>query len=440
MFRSLVLTLIAAACSAAVAQTNEPARPRENAPAAPAGPVSTNPNTIGSIGSAAGQAPYYVGIQQGFARESNPNLAIEGQPKLADTYSTTTLRAGIRQPISRQSFFGDAEFRYRRYSERTNLSGTGYTVNGGLDFATVNRISGTIGATFTRDQPRGVAATTSGSSGGFGLGSESGEVGIAKSEELRGVGRIGGVTPLTLELGADYRQVSYSKAPSLDYKQPRATASASYRLSSATSLGAGVSVARPEYADDSGKRTDVFLQGTWIASALSDVQGRIAQTKFTREVRAQNNYKGLSGSLTWNWRPTGKIAMATILARDTGQDIGFLRLTPQFTVAAAEFSRVTNLASVRASYEATAKVFLDVGLSHSRAITVNQIANTREGRRSATVFSLGARWLPTRNLTFGCQYSRDNQDNLTYRLDNVTFDRFRPVNDVFGCLGAYTFF
>lgn len=438
MFRPLAITLVAAACSGALAQTNDPVRPREGVATPPPGPVSSNPASMNTLGSTVGQSPYYVGIQQAFARESNPGLAVPGEPVQPDTFSTTTLRAGINQPISRQRLFGDAELRYRRYSKRDALSGSGYTLNAGWDFATVERISGTLGANFNRDRPLGIASTSLGSSGGISIGPSGDEVGIATSEELRGVVRIGGTTPLTLEAGADHRQVSYSKLTSADYKQPRAHVTAMYRLSSATTLGLGTALSSPKYVDDKGKRSDIYLQGSWIASAISDIQGRLAYTKFTRDLKTFYDYKGVSGSMTLNWRPTGKVAVSTILARDTGQDLGFRRLTPQFSVAAAEFSTVTNLLSVRSTYEATAKIFVDTGIAFTRASTFNELANV-PGTRASTVFSLGARWLPTRNVTVGCQYSRDYQNNKTENLAGVSFVR-RPENGVFGCLGAYTFF
>lgn len=437
MIRPLVLATLAAACQSAFAQTQTPDPVPSRAPVqAPLpGAVTTNPATP-SIGAQAAQSPFYVGIQQGFTRETNPGLAINNEPRSSDTFSTTTLRAGVSQPLSRQRLYGDVELRHIRHSNRSDFDNTGYALNAGLDFATVERISGTVAAHANRSRPRLIATSLPDA---VGQGFASGSVGIAKTEELRAVGRIGVSTPLTVEAGAEYRNVGYSTASSLDYDQTRGHGALIYRFSSATNVGLGVAASKSNYTTDKGDRSDIYVQGQWTPSASTDLQARVARTKNERDFQIQQNYTGLTGSLTWSWRPTGKVAMSTYLARDTGQDIGFLRLSPEQSVSAADFSTVSSSAGIRGTYEATAKVLVDVGGSWVERDMANRFVSGPRGKTTVGTLTMGARWMPTRNITAGCHVSREQQSIRSFDTVGTAYTR-RPVNNLFGCFGAYTFF
>ena len=64
---------------------------------------------------AADPNPYYVGVGQGFTRDSNVYRIPSGP---SDTYSSTSLFGGFDQPISRQRVFGRAGVSLNRYSGR----------------------------------------------------------------------------------------------------------------------------------------------------------------------------------------------------------------------------------------------------------------------------------------------------------------------------------
>ncbi len=417
MIRRLVLTCMAAACGTALAQT------AGQTPAA--GATSSLPQEVG-------QSPYYLGVQQSFTRESNVYLAPKGVPKVSDTYGTTTVRAGIQRPISRQRLFADAELRVNRYSKRSDLNNNGYALRAGVDWATIGNLSGSVLFGADRSMSRLATAT---------LGSSTVR-NVEHSEEVRGVARLGGVTALTFEVGGDVRVINFSEAALADreYDRTGAHAAAIYRLSSATNVGLGVAAAKTDYRRDNSNRREVYTTAHWTPSALTDVQARLAATKIEYDVFTAQDFSGVTGSLVWNWRPTGKTAVSTFLARDSGQDIGFLRLVPGQSAAAADFSTLTNAMGVRATYEASPKILVDGGLNWSRRYLANSfLPGQTTGRDTSTVLSLGTRWLATRNITVGCQVSREQRNALNDAGTSTAYTT-NAANDLLGCFGAFTIY
>jgi hypothetical protein len=419
MIRRFTFSCLAASCAAALAQSPPPAP----------GPASVSSSAVPQEAS---QSPYYLGVQQSFTRESNVFLAPNGTPKVSDLFSTTTFRAGLQRPLSRQRLYADAELRFNRYNKRSEMNNNGYGLRAGIDWATVERISGTVAFSADRNMSRLATATLGAST----------VRNVEHSEEIRAVGRIGGTTALTFEVGGDVRVVNFSEAALADreYDRTGVHAAGIYRLSSATNVGLGVAAAKSDYRRDNANRREVYATGQWTPSALTDVQARLAATKVTYDVFTAQDFSGVTGSLTWNWRPTGKTAVSTILARDTGQDIGFLRLAPGQSVAAADFASVTDTLGVRGTYEATSKILVDGGVNWTRRNLANSfLPGQTTGRETSTILSLGARWLPTRNITVGCQLSREQRDS-THDASTSTAYSTRASNDLLGCFGSFTIY
>jgi hypothetical protein len=419
--QGFALAAVAAACLNAAAQTVPPANPNE--------PVQPQPALAGASGGSAAsisalttQSPYYIGIQQSLTYEKT-KLTPGGST--SDTFGSTILRAGLNQPISRQRFFADAELRVNRYAERTASNNVGYGLNAGVDWATINRLSGTLSAHADRSRTAFFDATA----GGVPVDN------ITRSEELRGVGRLGVSTPLTLELGATYRQVNFSKATGENYKRSGAHVAGIYRLSSATNVGLGLSTAKTKYSDDSADRRDIYVQGQWIPSSLTDFQARLGRTKVDYDIRSGRDFSGFTGSLAWNWRPTARIAVTTTLARDTGQDIGFLRITPGTPISAANFSVASNSLNVRATYEATAKILVDGGIGFGKRYLANSTISTFSGTTDTATISLGSRWIVTRNASVGCQILHEQQSTKSNQISGS-----KLTNDQFGCFGSFTIY
>ena len=88
-------------------------------------------------------APYYLGVSQGFTHESNVFRSPNGS---SDTYSSTSLLGGFDQPIGRQRLFGTASVSANRYFKQSELDNTSYALNAGLDWETINKLSGNVNA------------------------------------------------------------------------------------------------------------------------------------------------------------------------------------------------------------------------------------------------------------------------------------------------------
>lgn len=434
MKQRLALALLATSTFAALAQQTESPPPiTAPAPAPVTSPTVGTPSlSTSALPGEATQSPYYLGVQQSFTYESNIGFSPGGYDKLADIYSTTALRAGLNRPISRQRFSADAELRVNRFNKRSELNNTGYTVRAAWDWATIGRLSGLVA--FNADQNRTRLATYLPVAAGSEIKN------IERSEELRGVARLGGAGALTLEVGGDYRLVNFSNVQLADreYDRTGLHGAVIYRVSPATSLGTGLAVAKYDYRADAADRREAYLTAQWTPTALSDFQLRLGATKVDYNRLTAQNFSGVTGSLIWNWRPTGRSALAAYYTRDTGQDVGFIRLVPGQNVSAADFSRVTNTVGLRGTYEATSKILIDGGLSVQRREIGNLYAAGNTARREqSAVFSLGARWLPTRAVSLGCQISVEQRDT-SHDLNTTTAFDTRANNEVFGCFGSFT--
>jgi hypothetical protein len=126
---------------------------------------------------------------------------------------------------------------------------------------------------------------------------------------------------------------------------------------------------------------------------------------------------------------------ATTLARDTGQDIGFLRLTPGTPISAANFSVASNTLNVRATYEATAKILVDGGIGFGKRYLANNTVTTFSGTTDTSSITLGSRWMVTRNASLGCQVSHEQQATKSNQISTT-----KLTSDQFGCFGSFTLY
>lgn len=386
-------------------------------------------------GAAFGQAtttdrPWYVGVTQDFTRESNVFGSASGE--ISDTISTTSLRGGLNQPFGRQRLRADATLSHQRYKDLSERDNDGYTFGLALDWATIERLSGSLTLNSQRHQADfnvgGIIPVTISN--------------IERSDDLNFTARLGIVTLLALEAGVGHRRVSFS-APEYaarEYKQNNATVGVVYRPSAILSLSGGVSGADTRYETpeigqteaDRNKRRDVYVGANWVPTGASTVDARIAYGTLEYDLATAADFEGVTGSLTWAWRPTGRLGLTTSLTRESGQEAGFLRavVSEDPTISATDFSRVTNRVALAATYELTAKIGLTAGLSYARRNLVDRLSGA-SGRDNTTLASLGARWAVTRTINLGCNASRESRSAAGVGSSDLDNDRF-------GCFGSIT--
>ena len=378
--------------------------------------------SAGAAAQSSSASPYYVGITQDFTHQSNV-LTGPNNSETSDTVSTTTLRGGLNALFGRQRAYANAQFSNVRYSNVDGLNNTSYNLGVGLDWATVERISGSLAATSDRRQ----ADFTSGISTATLKNTQ-------RSDDVDAKVRWGGESLLGLEAGLGSRRVTFS-APEFaaqQYRQNRGNAGLTYRPSGSLTLGAGVATQRTEFLTtavgqsqtDASKRNDVYGTATWVATGASTLNARINVGKTEYDQNTLANFDGVTGSLGWAWKPTGRLALNTTIARDTGQDAGFRPSSNGTTVPnAANFSRVTDTLAIGANYELTGKIALNGEASTARRSGVAAGLGSIAGSDTTNRLSLGAQWAATRVISAGCNVGRETRSASGAGTYDYTNDR-----------------
>ena len=352
-------------------------------------------------------SPYYIGVSQALGYESNlyrigGNIGLPaGAQSKTDTIATTSLVAGVDQTWGRQRLSGSGSLRASRYAQNDQLNNEGYGLNLGLDWATVERISGRLGITADRSL-RGYDPAYQGG--------QASERNIEDNNQINATVRVGVVTRLTGEVSASRRQVRYSAQAyaGSEYNQNIGSIGARYRLGGATTVGLAWRQTRVTYVtgNDPYKRRDIDLTGTWDPSGLTTVYGRISRTSTDHSRSPQRDFSGATAELRGTTQATGKIKLNVRLSRDLGQ--GTSTFDFQGQTPATEFDRVSTALRLGADYALSVKIGLNAGVEHIR----RNFEGTRfaiVGSDRTTSLDLGARWLPTRAIQAGCSLRYDTR-------------------------------
>lgn len=411
-----------------------------------------------------GSRPWYVGVNQAVSHESG--VVAQG----SDTNYTTTLRGGLDMRLGRGRGWVDGNLRHQRYSTHDVLNNNGWDVRGGLDWETVGNLSGSINGATTRRLTR------------FNSERDSGVVlrNLETLSDIEARARLGSNGPLAIEGGIGRRELYYS-APERDqdeYRENRANLGVLWRPGGALTLGTGVAARKADYprfserdgperfiADHSTRR-EIYVTADYDTGGRSTVAARINLTRVRYDLNVGNNFSGVTGNVTWGWKPTGKLTFTSVLSRDTGRETEFTTLqapvgatsptpttggtpstptTPTTPVGGtpplvssfqgvATTARIVNTVSTRVDYEATAKISAVAGLSYSR----QSGTDGRGTRENILTTSLGARWQPTRAIGVGCDVTYENRDRSTNASAPVpgATDEARDARR-FGCYGEF---
>ena len=361
---------------------------------------------LGLLLAASAQAdtsPYYFGASAGLTHVSNLYRLPASQVPNSDDVATATLLAGMDKPFGRQRVYADASVRHNAYRRDKGLDNTGYALTAGLDWAALDKLSGSVVLRSNRSLATYNASTQV---------QVITEKNIEQSDQLQLSARYGLAGKLSLEggLGHQRRQYSASAYRVLEYKQDSFFAGLGYRPSSDLRLGL-----TGRYTDGSGfsrlslfvvpndyKRKDIELTSLWTASGASTVNARLSYSKIENSGSSLRDYSGVTGRIGWQWQPSAKLQFSTSLARDTVQE-NYLATAGN----SSDANRVGTTAQLTASYALTGKILADAG--------VNLYDLKRGGIFDADErsqgFNLGLRWLATRSTQLSCQLSHDKRDS-----------------------------
>ncbi len=369
-----------------------------------------------STSAIAQSSPYYIGVSQTLSHESNllrlstRQVAPAGYSK-SDTLSSTALVAGLDQPIGRQRLYGSARLRADRFNNNKIYDNEGYTLSGGLDFSTIERISGSVYASANRGLSRFNTEE-------IGLLTDKNE----ESVELVGANlRVGVVTAYTFEVSGSHRRVDNSldddRVQARNFRQDSASVGVRWRPSPSFNLGVSLRGSKGTYPQfrrtldggyqaDRFERQDVELTMGLQPSGNSRLDLSVSDGKTEFDLATQRDFSGLTGSLSWRWQATGKLVVHSRYTRDTGQDsyagVGVFNLP-----VTTDYSRTTDILSVGVQWAYSAKVAFDASTSHTDRRLVRTIDNllfpsNATGRDKVSALKVGGRWTPVRWAQVGC--------------------------------------
>jgi Putative beta-barrel porin 2 len=365
----------------------------------------------------AAERPWYVGLNQDFTHTSNVLGSTSGS-EVSDTISTTSLLGGVNTRLGRQRLFADATLNTTKYRQIDARDANGYNLNLGMDWSTVERLSGTVRIGAQQRQT---------DFGGSGIAQVS-LSNIEKTQDVDAVARLGSEALLTYEVGVGWRKVDFG-APEFAtgaYTQQRGNMGLVIRPSGLLTVRTGLQGSRTDYdaSNARAKSAGVYLGATWVPTGISTVT---ADLNYSREgaTAVSDGFKGFTGSLAWLWRPTGLVTTTATLSRATGRDAGFLRSTDANnnpTVTANNFSQVTNRLSLSAIYELTGKVSLTGAVDVSERDYGALLGAS--GKDRETGLSLGARWAALRTVNVGCDLSYTDRNNISAANTDAKINRF----------------
>jgi len=362
------------------------------------------------------RSPYYIGVTQSFTHDSNVFRTANGQ--IGDTTSGTGLVAGIDQQISRQRVYADGSVQANRHKNVDQLNNTSYSLNAGLDWSTVEFLSGTLRYTTARNQANfgvvGIPAATG--------------TNLETTQQFLASARYGLTSELAFDVGAEHRSLSYSDPASANrnYTQNVGSAGLRWGKPSLFTFGIGGRLTKGKTPDfqatdpkaDELTRKDIDLTAEWLPTGFSTVNARVSVTHESHTVATGSNVRGQTGSLGWIYKPTGKLSFSTSLSRDTGTETTFSIPTVDGTAAKrVDDNRLTTTAQLGVKYELTAKISTGLNARQSRGTSSGPTGDDK-----VNAYGLTATYEATRNVSLGCNYSRESRSGggvQSYSVDLI---------------------
>lgn len=365
-------------------------------------------------------SPYYIGVSQAFTHDSNvyrlPTGVAPASGGRGDTYSSTSLLGGFDQPIGRQRVYASANVSANRFQDHDTLNNTGYGLNAGWDWATIEKLSGNVFVGMNQSlaslENNALTPLTSGRN-------------LIRTDQFGGRVQWGGASLLTLQANYAHSRVRYSDPSYAESRssQDSVGVGAFYQLSGAIRLGTGLRFTRSETGDarvnDSNGR-NLDLTADWQSGGRTSANARLSWTRQSNSVVGGRDFSGLTGALGVSYAPTAKLAFNAALSRDAGVYSSFYNLNnvgqnlPIYGLS--ENSQTTNALSLGARYAATAKISVTAGAQYRRANLVDPLgAESNDTLRS---MSLGANYAIARNWLLACNVShlsRSVEGNITYK-------------------------
>ncbi len=186
--------------------------------------------------------------------------------------------------------------------------------------------------------------------------------------------------------------------------------------------------------NDKVERSDADLNVQWIVTGYSNFVGRLGWTNenHVNDFFSSRDFDGLTGALTWNFTPAGKVSYSLTADRDTNNSGG----NPLLGGLAQETqNHVTTGLSGSATWGVTSKINVTAGLTfkqfdESRTVSAGDISGTASSIGRYHSMSFGASYAPTRQSLLSC-------DVEVYKRTASLFSNSYAGESV-SCTGAIT--
>ena len=358
--------------------------------------------------------PYYIGASQTFTRESNVFKVPDQEHPKSDVIFGTSIFGGVDQSIGRQRVYANASLQNNSYNRLSRLDFVGYDVMAGFDWATIERLTGSL--TYSRHEGQGdfsrpEAVTIT--SGKF----------VETTEQIAASVNYELITDLGLNGGVEHRKVQSSNqlSASSDVTSDVARLGLRYKLGGSVSVGTGARFTRDRRPESltfrrSSTRRDLDLTTDWVPTALTSVNARISVGNGSSSQSGRGSSSTVTGSLGAKYSPTGRLSFDGSFSRDTGTETTFLNAgSASGSGAYVDSNRVTESTRLGVTYSLTPKISLTG--NYSRSDGSYQTLSGSNSDNTINRYALGAQYEVARNLSLGCGVQRESRSgtSLTVR-------------------------
>jgi len=351
--------------------------------------------------------PYYIGASTSVGYDSN---VFRLPQAVGDTSYRYGLLGGIDQSIGRQRVYASGTLQETRFQDLKNLDHTAYSVNVGIDWATIYKLSGKLDHTSSQSLYN---------YGGTNI-VQTNARNLERRDETVARLSYGSASLLSLDASYTHRNQNYSD-PAYRFNalnQDAISAGLTYRPRESLTLGTALRYTMGKYRlERDFDRKDVDLTANWIPTGSSVINARLSYgDRTSRNGGSAFDFTGTTGQLKWTYQPTGKLSFVTLFNRDSGAESGFINGQQAGTFG--DESRLTNALSLNTTYALTSKIRFDLNLYANRRSLVFGSLRGHDSVRSAM---LVATYRPLRNLSLSCNAGHDSRrasGRVSFDYDN----------------------
>jgi hypothetical protein len=363
-------------------------------------------------------SPYYIGASETFTHESNLFKVSSASNPQSDNIWATSIFAGVDHPFGRQLIRGNLTLTDNRYVDQSQLNFTGYNVLGGLDWATIGRLSGKL--TYSRNESQGdYGQLSTPDTGKF----------VQTTEQIAASVKYELMSSLSLVGGLEHRKINSPDQPqtlSSDVTSDVARLGLTYGLGASVVLGTGVRFTRDKRpqsngGDDTNNRTDLDLTAVWTPTPLTSVDARVSVGNGDSDSQGGSTSR-VTGAIGATYSPTGRLQLRGSFSRETGVDSTFLPAgstpTGGVTGSYVDNNSVTNWTNLGVTYLLSSKISLNAGYNRSDGSQDQTSGQT--SKNIVNRYSLGMQYAVARNFSLGCGYQREERSESTSELNSYT--------------------